>query len=105
MATISWISTVGGDWSLASNWQGGVVPGVSDDAVRALTAAETIIVSDSQSVNSVLFDDANADFVITSTGALSAQATLEFDGATVRVDGRLTAGTEVTLMMSGSIVI
>ena len=57
MAAISWISTVGGDWSDGSNWQGGVVPGVTDDAVIEVSTAETITISAPVIVHSADIED------------------------------------------------
>src|SRR5262245_18900465 len=33
LATITWGNNLGGNWNTATNWIGGVVPGIGDDAV------------------------------------------------------------------------
>jgi hypothetical protein len=100
MTTISWISTTGGDWSVASNWQGGVVPGTGDDAIMNLSDNETITISSSVFAQSVLFDDPAATYVVTASGDLSAGTNLELDGNSITVNGTLAAGANLTLSMS-----
>jgi hypothetical protein len=91
VATISWISTTGGDWSDGANWQGGVVPGASDDAVMNLTNAETITISSSVTVHSVAFDDPAATYVVAATGTLDALGGVSFTGDLIDVYGTISA--------------
>ncbi|HEY3787500.1 MAG TPA: hypothetical protein VGL71_01540, partial [Urbifossiella sp.] len=44
-ATITWNTTAaptGGDWDTAANWNGGVIPSATDDAVISLTSSGTV---------------------------------------------------------------
>ncbi len=91
MATISWISLIGGDWADSVNWQGNVVPGPLDDAVLNLSVAETITVSGFQRVYSVSFHDPAAFYVVTASGTLSAVGSVELDGAAITIDGSISA--------------
>ncbi len=103
MATISWISTTGGDWSDGTNWQGGVVPGPADDAVMSLSNAETITVSTAETVQAVSFDDPAATFIETATGTLVASGNVTIDAASMAIDGQLEAGGIVALSASNAI--
>src|SRR5262249_40137399 len=63
LATILWNTTsspAGGDWNVASNWVGGVVPGAGDVAVINLTSAGTVQ-RVSAATDSVLGLSANAN--------------------------------------------
>jgi hypothetical protein len=104
VATISWIGTTGGDWSDPSNWQGGVVPGTADEAVMNLSNAETVTISSLQMVRDVSFDDPAATFVIASSGALIASGDVTLDGASIIVNGPLSAAA-VTLGTFNAVVL
>jgi hypothetical protein len=103
VATISWISTTGGDWSDGANWSGGVVPGAADDAVMALSNAETITISTAETVQAVSFDDPAATFIETATGTLVAAGDVAIDAASVDIGGPLDAGGNVTIDAAASI--
>ncbi len=103
MATISWISTTGGDWSDGANWSGGVAPGAADDAVMALSNAETVTVSTAETVQAVSFDDPAATFIETATGTLVAAGDVTIDAASGDIGGPLDAGGNVTIDAVGSI--
>jgi len=103
LATISWISTTGGDWSDGANWQGGVVPGPADDAVMSLSNAETITVSMAETVQSVSFDDPAATFIETALGTLDASGNVTIDAASLTFDGKIAAGSTVTLNAGGDL--
>jgi len=97
MATISWISNSGGDWSTGANWQGGVVPGAADDAVMNLTAAETITVSTRQHVHSVAMSDTAASFLISASGALDATGDIVLSVGSASVQGAISSGGAITI--------
>ena len=105
MATISWISLTGGDWADGVNWQGNVVPGPLDDAVLSLLEAETITVSDLQNLHSVSFHDPAASYVVTSSGTLSAAASIVLDGAAITVTGAISASNVQLTSASGILVL
>jgi Ca2+-binding RTX toxin-like protein len=92
VATISWISTIGGDWSDPSNWQGSVVPGAADDAVMKLSNAETVTISSLQLVDNVSFEDPAATIVETTSGTLTASGDVTLVAASINVAGELSAG-------------
>jgi hypothetical protein len=104
MTTIAWISAAGGDWSNGANWQGGVVPGPSDDAILTLGNAETISISSVLQVHSVAFDDPAATYNVTASGALTAAIDLLFQGTDANIRGTLVANSgSISLTMSGTI--
>jgi hypothetical protein len=104
VATISWISTAGGDWSDPSNWRGGVVPGTADDAVMNLSNVETVTISSLQMVHDVSFDDPAATFVVTSSGTLIASGDVTLDGASIIVNGPLSSAA-VTLGTISAVIL
>ena len=89
MTTISWISTLGGDWSDGANWQGGVVPGPLDDAIMMLGGTETITISSLQNVHSIAFHDPSAVIEINPLGTLEANADIVLECADLNVHGTL----------------
>jgi hypothetical protein len=104
VTTIAWISTTGGDWSNSANWQGGVLPGASDDAILTLGNAETITISSVLQVHSVTFNDPAATYDATASGVLTAAGDLVFQGTNANIDGTLIAnGGSISLTMSGTI--
>ncbi len=105
MATITWISTAGGDWSDGGNWQGGTVPGATDDAVMSLSMTMTITISTTQHTHSIAFNGADTHYVVTSTGRLETATDMTLTGATLRIGGTLIAGGDVSVTMSGAITI
>ena len=57
MADRVWIGANGGDWADPANWQGTIVPGAGDDVTIQSTLAETITISTSETITSLVFDD------------------------------------------------
>ena len=60
---IEWTNTVGGAWSLADNWSGGVVPDAADVAVlfgSAIAAPATVTLDGPRAVGDVTFNSAAA---------------------------------------------
>jgi hypothetical protein len=100
MATITWTSTTGGDWSTAANWQGGVVPGSADDAVLSLSTTMTITISTPLRVHSVAFVGTGVQYVVASAGRLEAATDLSLTGVSIEVHGTLVAGGTLTMNMS-----
>lgn len=105
MTTITWSGLTGGDWSDASNWQGGVVPGPSDDAVGSLTATETIIVSVTVSLHSVNFSDPNATLLIQNGSTLITSNNISLSLAKLDVtNGFMSAGGAISLTLPGTTI-
>lgn len=100
MVVITWTSAASGNWSTASNWSGGLVPGAGDDAVVNLPGAYLITVS-GVTVNSLTLNDAAG--AITSTGSVTITAGLSIAAGalTVAFGTDLTAN---TLSNQGTIV-
>ena len=78
LATITWntaVAPAGGDWNVAANWTGGVVPGSSDTAkITGLTSPGTVYLNsgNSDSVGGLTTDSsANLEVI---TGSLSVGA-------------------------------
>ena len=58
---------VTGDWGMASDWLGGVVPDGTGNATIGGNATETVTVSANEAVNVLTLDDANATLVVKAT--------------------------------------
>ena len=104
MAAISWISTVGGDWSDGSNWQGGVVPGVTDDAVIEVSTAETITISAPVIVHSADIEDPAGTLNITASGLLTAVTDVRLAITFFVTGGQIDAGGVVTIVEPGGTI-
>jgi VCBS repeat-containing protein len=82
MATIYWITGTSGDWSTAADWQSGVVPTSTDDAV--INGSDDVTVDGAAVANSLTL---NASELIVS-GALTLGASLTIDGgSTLELSG------------------
>ena len=87
MANIRWTG-VSGDWSTASDWSTGTVPGPSDRAVIAAPGSYTVTVSTSESVGSLLLNDPGAILDIRSSD-IQPSGTLAVSGPVVVRSGTL----------------
>ena len=99
LSTITWDSTdypTGGAWDTATNWQGGVVPGIADTAVIDLTSG-TVTTGPSDSVLSLM---TNA-----STTVSVANGTLTLGAATSSIAGPISVSSNGTLALSGTALI
>src|SRR5277367_4820781 len=99
MAVISW-KGVGGDWSNAADWTGGVLPGPADIANFAGNAAYTVTVSNPQTVGGVVLNDAGA--LLYDTGALTLSRVFSLQAGTLALAyGSLNGG---TLALAGGVL-
>ena len=57
MQAIHWINSVGGDFTDAADWSGGVVPGAGDNAVIDAAGQYTVTLSSAETVGSLTLDD------------------------------------------------
>ena len=87
MATIHWASGASGDFSAASDWTGGEVPGTSDNAVIDLAGTYTVTLSSAEAVNSLTLDDGGATLAINTEGALTIGSTLSVTAGIVQLAG------------------
>ena len=102
-ATILWGNSSGGNWDTASNWVGGVVPGVNDKAVISTTAAATITIQTGDSESVLGLTTAANDTLSITGGALTVAASSIFSGPLTMTGGSLTAsGTAATLTANGT---
>ncbi len=100
MAVITWTSAASGNWSIASNWSGGQVPGAGDDAVVNLPGAYLISVS-GVTVNSLTLNDAAGAITTTGSVTITAGLSIAAGSLTVAFGTDLTAN---TLSNQGTIV-
>lgn len=63
MATIKWAKGVGGTWTTAADWAGGVVPGASDTAVIDAAGRYNIIIDTPVTVGGLILDTPGAELV------------------------------------------
>ena len=87
MATDRWLGS-SGDWSTPANWSTDAVPGPSDEAVIAAPGSYTVTVSTSESVGSVLLNDAGAVLDIQSSD-IQPSGTLAVSGPVMVRSGTL----------------
>jgi fibronectin-binding autotransporter adhesin len=90
MSAISWIAAGNGNWTTASNWSGGIVPGANDDVTIGLSGAFTVSITSPVSAHSLTLNNSGA--TVLDTGSLTLTGVLT-----------LTAGT-FNLGAGGSIV-
>ena len=81
-AVINWTNPAGGDWDTASNWQGGVLPGPSDEAV--IDEPGNVTITHSTSATDTV-------------ASLSASDPIAFSAGTLTVTGSLSDSSGVTL--------
>jgi hypothetical protein len=100
MAKIVWTNTAGGDFANASNWQGGAVPGASDDALLTTVGTYTVTSNQNETVNSlqmistVTFDITGGTFQMTNgSGSGTDNGLIEVNGNDSLVIGGTLAGT------------
>ena len=98
MATVSWISATGGDWSTGANWQGGMVPGAADDVLINITKAETITVSTMQLAHSVTVNAPATTFVLANTGALGVTGAVSLNAGALQLNGLISSGAAISVL-------
>jgi hypothetical protein len=116
---ITWGNAAGGDWNTAANWQGGVVPGINDDAVipdfpgsitithssgtseiHSLTDSETLQISG----GSFQIDSAStANTIAQSGGTLTGAGNLTVSGSYTWTGGAQSGAGE-TILGSGAVM-
>ena len=97
---VQWAEAQSGNWSTAADWQGGVVPGPTDDVTIAATGSNyTVTINTAAEAASLLVDSANA--TVMDQAALSLAGALTVDAGTfvLASGGDITGG---TLSASGS---
>jgi hypothetical protein len=67
-AVINWTNTNGGNWSGATNWSGGKVPGAGDDVLIAAAGSYTVTQDVSTTVNSLTLGGASGTQTLTNAG-------------------------------------
>jgi fibronectin-binding autotransporter adhesin len=105
MAAIKWGSGTSGNWSLGSNWSGGIVPTGADDVTIDAAGSYTINVNGGFNVNSLVFNASTATINIATGDSLNAVHGATITGGTIDGPGHLftsdvsviTSGTPLTL--------
>ncbi|HEV3312010.1 MAG TPA: CARDB domain-containing protein, partial [Chloroflexota bacterium] len=102
LATVNWISTSSGNWSDPTNWDSGLVPGPTDDAVIDVQGAMPTITIDS-ATQAVVNSIACSDPLAVAGGSLSVSANSTISGGlAMTAGGSLTAsGLGVTCAVTG----
>jgi hypothetical protein len=87
MAMITWATGVSGTWTAASDWTGGVVPGLSDTAVIDDPGRYSVTIDTPVVVGGLILDDKGATVIdqdsLTSADIQLERGTLNLDGGTV----------------------
>jgi hypothetical protein len=86
----SWLTGVAGDWSVAADWQSGVVPSSTDDAVINNSSAVTV---DGVAVANSLALDTSTPTV---SGSLTLGASLNVDGGQLTLSGGTLSAQSIT---------
>ena len=83
MASISWLFGIGGDWSTAVDWSGGIAPGSADDVTIDASGTYTVMIgTTAEAANSLTLDAAGATLAITE--ALTVGTTLDAAAGTLK---------------------
>jgi RHS repeat-associated protein len=92
-ALVTWTNPLGGDWSVASNWSSGQLPGASDD-VAINTAGITVTHSTGTDAINSLTSQAN---LVLSGGSLALAAASSVSGSLTESGGTLTGAGNLTV--------
>ncbi|MBV9125565.1 MAG: hypothetical protein JO112_19625, partial [Planctomycetes bacterium] len=93
-ATITWNNPAGGDWGVAGNWKGGVLPGSGDDVVIPNLAAGITIIH-STGTDTVKSLTASEGVTLTG-GTLTVTGNLQVSGGVLTLQGGTLAGATAT---------
>ena len=108
MAAISWIATTSGNWSTASNWSSGTVPGPGDDVTINTSSSLTITYSSGTSSIHSLY--CNTGTLAITGGSLSVlgnatiYSALSQTAGTFNLDGGHSSISGVVTQSSGAIL-
>ena len=99
-ADISWNNAAGGNWGVATNWSGGVVPGANDNAIITLAGTYTVTLNVSATVGSLTLGGtmgtqtlSNSSQILTLNGA----STINANGVYTQSGGTLTGAGTLTV--------
>ena len=84
--TFTWNNTSGGNWNVAGNWSGGVVPGAGQEAVIDLAGTYTVSLTDNRSIAAVTVNQSNATLEQTA-GDLTASGLFTLSAGTLHLTG------------------
>jgi hypothetical protein len=101
MSDSNWISEIGGNWSTASNWSGGVVPGLAADVTLASSTANTVTFTTVDQVAGLISTD---DLLDIQSGTLAVSGTTRLAGGLLETGGTLALG-DVLNSISGGVLI
>ena len=88
-ATVQWINTAGGNWSVGANWSSGSVPTSADDVVITADGTYTVTLNVAATVNTLTL------------GAASGTQTLAISSTTLALNGASSIAANGTLALSG----
>ena len=92
MAVINWTPGLSGDWTLATGWGGGVLPGAADTAVLAGAGSYVVTLFGATSIGNMVLAGQGAEFY--DAGALSLSGTFTLSAGTFALAyGTLHGGT------------
>jgi len=90
---VSWKNPVSGDWSTASDWSTGKVPGASNDVTIGATGAYTVTISMPEAAHSLTVSASGATVSDTSTFSLGTTLTLTAGEFALASGGEVVGGT------------
>ena len=86
LSTIYWNSPSGGDWAVASNWDGGQLPGPGDD----------VVIDDLSSAPLITYSSGT-----TTVASLTCNETFELSGGSLTITGSLAIAADRSLLVNG----
>src|SRR5947209_7021767 len=88
--TVFWALGASGDWSTASDWQSGVAPTSSDDAV--INNSNSVTVTGNTTAHSLALNNST----LTNSGDLTVGTTITLDGSYLRLNGGSVSARSIT---------
>lgn len=81
MSTINWENALGGNWSIGTNWELGLVPASTDDVQILLPGTYTVSIASPVSANSLMINATGGTLDKSSAGSLSIELISLYAGA------------------------
>jgi FG-GAP-like repeat len=98
MSAITWNSVQGGDWSVGTNWEFGLVPGSTDNTQITLPGNYTVSITSDVSAASLAINAIGATLAESSAGSLSLSGGLSLYNGVISLNGANSFGGAVQLI-------
>src|SRR5271165_2353431 len=98
MTTVNWENALGGDWSVGTNWELGLVAASNDDVQIALPGVYTVTITNDVSASSLTINATGGTLTESSAGSLSLSEGLSLYNGAVFLNGANSIGTSVQVV-------